>query len=413
MLLSYFRIAWKVMLRNKFFTCISLFGISFTIMILTVVMALIDLLVGDNYPENNRHRTLYINAIYLSKEGSQSYQKVFSSLSHEFISRYVLTLQTPEIVSVYAQGMFNKLMGNQMKGFMIKYTDAQVWNIMNFDFVEGRPFTKPDVDKASRVAVINESMRDIYFGKKKVTGEYIEKGELKFQIIGVVKNPPVGFAYADIWVPLTLNEKDEAENSLTGNYHAIVLARDKSDIQKIKAEYDGHLKKVAFPDPNKYNKIESWAATPLETVLGFTHIGQFLVAFIFLACLFIAIPSINLININISRIMERSSEIGVRKAYGASSADLVAQFVFENVLLSIIGGILGFAMAIIAADLLVDLINYVSPVFQIPYGQFQLNWRIAVYCLMASVLFGLLSGVYPAYRMSRMHPVEALRGGEV
>jgi putative ABC transport system permease protein len=279
--------------------------------------------------------------------------------------------------------------------------------------VEGRPFTKPDVDKASRVAVINESMRDIYFGKKKVTGEYIEKGELKFQIIGVVKNPPVGFAYADIWVPLTLNEKDEAENSLTGNYHAIVLARDKSDIQKIKAEYDGHLKKVAFPDPNKYNKIESWAATPLETVLGFTHIGQFLVAFIFLACLFIAIPSINLININISRIMERSSEIGVRKAYGASSADLVAQFVFENVLLSIIGGILGFAMAIIAADLLVDLINYVSPVFQIPYGQFQLNWRIAVYCLMASVLFGLLSGVYPAYRMSRMHPVEALRGGEV
>jgi putative ABC transport system permease protein len=309
--------------------------------------------------------------------------------------------------------MFNKLMGNQMKGFMIRYTDAQVWNIMNFDFVEGRAFTKPDVDKASRVAVISESMRDTYFGKKTVTGKYIETGEWKYQVIGVVKNPPVGFAYADVWVPLSLNEKNADENPLTGNYHAIVLARDKSDINKIKAEYDGHLKKVAFPDPNKYNKIESWAATPLETVLGFTHIGQFLIAFIFLACLFIAIPSINLININISRIMERSSEIGVRKAYGASSADLVGQFVFENVLLSIIGGILGLVMAVYAADLLVDLINYVSPVFQIPYGQFQLNWRVAVYCIMTSLLFGLLSGVYPAYRMSRMHPVEALKGGEI
>jgi putative ABC transport system permease protein len=413
MFTSYIKMAWKVMLRNKFFTCISLFGISFTIMILTVVLALIDLLIGDNYPEVNRHRTLYISGIFLSKEGNYSDQRMISSPSYEFMSRYVLPMQTPETVSVYAQGIFNKLMGNQMHGFIVRYTDAQVWRIMNFEFIEGKAFTIQEVDKASRVAVISESMREKYFGKTNVTGQYIESGEVKYQVMGVVKNPPVGFAYADIWVPLSVDERIQNESLLAGHCHAIVLAKDKSDIKKIQAEYNNQLKKVAFPDPNKYNKIESWASTALESMIGMTHIGQFLGAFIFLTCIFIAIPSINLININISRIMERSSEIGVRKAYGASSADLVTQFVFENVILTIMGGVMGFVMAIYAADLLVDLINYVNPVFQIPHGQFQVNERIVMYCMLVALIFSLASGVYPAYRMSQLHPVEALKGGEL
>lgn len=401
------------MLRNKFFTFISLFGISFTIMILMVVMAGIDLLIGDNYPENNRHRTLYINGLYLSKEGNFLQQQFIAGASYEFVSRYILPMQTPEAVSIYAHGQFNKFTGNQMQGFLLKFTDAALWKIMNFTFVEGRPFSSQEVDKASRVAVITEHMRDTYFGNTEVKGKYIESGEARYQVIGVVRNPPVGFAYADIWVPLTLDERIPNESTLTGHYSAIVLAKAKWDMNKIKAEYAAQLKKVSFPDPNKYNKIESWAFNSLERIIGLKHVGQFLTAIIFLACVFIAIPSINLININISRIMERSSEIGVRKAYGASAADLVNQFIFENVVLSLLGGIIGLILAIFAADILVDLINFVNPLFQLPHGQLQVNWRIALYCMLASLLFGLVSGVYPAYRMSRLHPVEALKGGEV
>jgi putative ABC transport system permease protein len=77
------------------------------------------------------------------------------------------------------------------------------------------------------------------------------------------------------------------------------------------------------------------------------------------------------------------------------------------------GGVMGFVMAIYAADLLVDLINYVNPVFQIPHGQFQVNERIVMYCMLVALIFSLASGVYPAYRMSQLHPVEALKGGEL
>jgi putative ABC transport system permease protein len=322
-------------------------------------------------------------------------------------------MKTPEAISVFGTGIFSRIAGSKLQGFMLKYTDAQLWKIMDFKFVAGKPFTRQQVDKASKVAVISESMRDQYFGQERVIGKYIESGDTKYQVIGVVKNPPVGYSYADIWVPHTVDINKENENGLTGRYHAIILARDKADIPKIKSEYDNQLKKVAFSDPNQYDKIESWATTALESLIGLTHIGQFVAAFIFLACVFIAIPSINLININISRIMERSSEIGVRKAYGATSGSLVTQFVFENVILTIIGGILGFVIAIYAADLLVDLINTINPMFQIPYGQFQVNWRISMYCMLVSLLFGIISGVYPAYRMSRLHPVEALKGGEI
>ncbi len=249
MFLSYIKMTWKVMLRNKFFTFISLFGISFTIMILIVVMAGIDLLIGDNYPENNRHRTLYINGLHLSKEGNFSQQKLIDGASYEFVSRYILPMQTPETVSMYAYGVFNKFTGNQIQRFLLKYTDAELWKIMNFTFVEGRPFTLREVDKASRVAVITEHMRDAYFGNTEVKGKYIESGEARYQVIGVVQNPAVGFAYADIWVPLTLDERIPNESTLTGHYHAILLAKKASDMGKIKAEYAARLKKVAFPDP--------------------------------------------------------------------------------------------------------------------------------------------------------------------
>ncbi|MHC4611067.1 MAG: ABC transporter permease, partial [Planctomycetota bacterium] len=130
-----------------------------------------------------------------------------------------------------------------------------------------------------------------------------------------------------------------------------------------------------------------------------------LILFTVLAMLaFMALPAINLVNINLSRIYERSGEIGVRKAFGAASPDLVLQFVIENVVLCLIGGMIGLAGAF-------ALLKIVTLFPQVPLLTFQLNWRIFLAALALATVFGFLSGVWPAWKMSRQHPVDALKGG--
>ena len=117
-----------------------------------------------------------------------------------------------------------------------------------------------------------------------------------------------------------------------------------------------------------------------------------------------SLPALNLVNINISRIMERASEIGIRKAFGASSSTLTVQFIVENIILTIIGGVL----ALIFSALLIAYINRVG-IGANAYLTLQINWTVAIVAFILSLIFGLLSGVYPAWRMAKMSVVSALK----
>ena len=121
-----------------------------------------------------------------------------------------------------------------------------------------------------------------------------------------------------------------------------------------------------------------------------------------LGLLFMLLPVVSLVNINSTRILERASEIGVRKAFGGSSRTLVGQFMVENVILTLLGGALGLVLTFLVLQAL-----GASDIVQ--YAEFHLNHRIFFYGLVITLVFGLLSGIYPAWRMSRLHIVEALR----
>ena len=122
-----------------------------------------------------------------------------------------------------------------------------------------------------------------------------------------------------------------------------------------------------------------------------------------LMLLFMLLPALNLVNLNTGRIMERSAEIGVRKAFGASSGQLVLQFVIENVLLCLVGGLLGLAFA-------KGALLWLEGSGLIPYLKVELNFPVFFCGLVIASVFGLLSGLIPAWKMSRLHPVLALKG---
>jgi putative ABC transport system permease protein len=240
----------------------------------------------------------------------------------------------------------------------------------------------------------------------------------RFRVTGVVRNVPIfRFApYGDIWVPISTSKSDVYKKALVGEYMALIVARSRADFPQIKAEVQSHIREAQalIPDPKNYNHLAGGADTVFEAAarlllssrLDNSHPERLLLVLMGLAVVFMVLPTVNLVNINLSRILDRSSEIGVRKAFGASALTLVGQFVVENVVLTLVGGATGLLLAIL-------VLRAINASGLIPYAHLALNVRVFGYGLAIALFFGLFSGVYPAWRMSRLHPVKALRGRSV
>ncbi|ASU35193.1 ABC transporter permease [Mucilaginibacter xinganensis] len=407
MLKNYFKIAIAVLRRRKFFTFISLFGISFTLTILLVLTAFIDKVVGDSYPDKKRDRSLYVSRIQLSmKDGRSSGPVSFYLLDH-----YGRALKTPVKVGI-SSGFSgtNTYVNNKKIAVNYKYTNEDYWDIMEYDFTEGNAFSKQQIDNADKVAVISEDMKREYFGDvSSVVGKYIEADNVKYRVTGVVKNVPITsyMVYSDIYLPYTVAKTDfRKDKGYQGGFFGVFLANSKADVSKMHNEYEDMVNRLPLPR-KEVIKIYSHADPYIRSYLDAgdeQHSGMTIAitAISIFALLVMLLPTLNLVNINITRIMERSSEIGVRKAFGASSRTLVYQFIVENIILTLLGGLIGVVLSIIALQVL-------NGANLIPNLVLTLNFTVLGIGLLICFCFGLLSGVYPAWRMSKLNVVTALK----
>jgi putative ABC transport system permease protein len=411
MIKNYIKLAIKVLARRKFFTFISLFGISLTLVVLMAATAIFDNLFEPRAPESRFDRVLMVRV--MGEYGPQGGRT--SSPGYWFLDKYVRGLQGAEAVSVFsAAGPAAIYQAGQKIDTHVMRTDGAYWQIVDFKFLEGGPYTQADDDNGNFVAVINEDLREKFFGGAPAVGKSIQFEGRRFKIVGVVPNVPMTrtVAFSEIWAPNSTAKNAEYQHQRFGGYVAVVLARDKSDFAMLRRNFAERLENYQFEDPKRFNKLVTGLDTPFEAFarmmfgnkLEKQRVLILRLIFLIAALLFITLPTMNLVSINLSRIMERASEIGVRKAFGASSRALVGQFVVENVVLTIIGGAVGFFLTAGALALL----NSANP---IPHMTFEVNARVFLYGMLIAAAFGVISGVWPAWRMSRMHPVNALRGG--
>jgi putative ABC transport system permease protein len=297
----------------------------------------------------------------------------------------------------------------------LRRADGELWRVLAFDFVEGAPFTVEDNAGGHFVAVINETTRQRFFGTAPAVGKSIEADGQRFRVVGVVRDVPIlRFASsADLWVPVTTAKTSAYKEEWLGDFTALILARGAADVPQVKAEFQAQLRSAEghLPDPKQFKTLTAGADTLFEgaarTFLPGDAVvnpgGRLRAALLALMLGFMLLPTINLVNINLSRILDRASEIGVRRAFGASARTLVGQFLIENLVMTLIGAAVGL---VLAAGVL-RAFN-VSGILE--HTQLQINLRVFLCGLAIAIFFGLFSGVVPAWRMSKLHPVRALRG---
>lgn len=415
MLTNYFKIALKVLRRRKFFTFISLFGITLTLVVLMVAAALLDNTFAPRQPESRFDRVLgvYMVGIYGPSGG------LTSNPGYGFVDKYLRDLPGAEAISIFSDAAPLAIYHQGARiDTHLRRTDGTYWRILDFKFLEGGPYTEADNQNAKFVAVITDDMRAKLFDGRSALGKTVEADGQRFTVIGVV--PAVAITrhdgFSEIWVPTRTMKTREYEKQMIGGFAGIVLARSRTDFPKLREEFRQRLTHFVFDDPKAFNRVEVGLDTTFEFVArgmignnvdgGVARNRPLILRAILavVALLFVTLPTVNLVSINLSRIMERASEIGVRKAFGASSRTLIGQFVMENVLLTVLGGTIAFVLA-------TWVLHEISAAQFIPYAVFDVNVRIFFYGMLLAAFFGMVSGVYPAWRMSRMHPVNALRGG--
>ncbi len=441
MLKNYFKVALNVLKRNKFYTFISLFGISFTLMVLMLSIAFFQNELGSNKPLSKKNRTIFVPVMGMkawqkevTKEIDTSYvdgiavydttitekpiighstSSSNSTLGLDFVKEHILPMKSTEMISMYsAGGILDVYPNNQKLQLKTIYTDANYWKIFDFEFIEGQPLSSASVENQAREIVIAEDAAEKYFGKhSQYLGKELKWGNQFFKVTGVIKpvNTSARGVNSDIYMPYTHLPKQALNYRWGfGGMQVALLASSPKQLDQVIAELR-HIERTAPIPEGRYDArflyeknledLYAWGITAFQEDRG----GRTFMSIILGALgLFLLIPTLNLINLNVTRIMERSSEIGVRKAFGARTQNLMFQFLFENIIITLIGGVLGLVLTYIVMYWLNS-----NAVFEDTHLAF--NTTIFLLSLLITLVFGICSGLIPAWRMARTQVAQAIK----
>ncbi|PKP33854.1 MAG: hypothetical protein CVU00_09365 [Bacteroidetes bacterium HGW-Bacteroidetes-17] len=411
---------FKIIRQNKFFTFLNLFGVSITIMIILIAAIKIESAIWPGGPEKNNENMLFIKNILITSDKNSR----FGGVSLPIIEDHLIKMQTPKAIAFSCENPWSYISDHGVEEFNVKSVNAGWWQVFDFEFIEGRPFNQQEVIDASWVAVIDARIKNRFFQDQNAVGQMLEISGKMYKVIGVIKNVPSNCerSFANIFVPYTLTEAYNRDIRQTGEFGVTFLSSGKN-LKEIKAEtenlrlriipllQEGYTLYFGGPYGPVSTYLQGWVS-PTEYA-GDRHEIMSILGKLFLLML---LPALNLISIQLIRIHERSEEIGVRKAFGASRGELIKQILYENTLLTILGAIIGLLFTLIIVYVFKNVLAEMlfSGIFENNENiQFHINFGIFFIGLFTSLVLSLMSGIIPAIKMSRLQAVEVLKGGEL
>ena len=272
-------------------------------------------------------------------------------------------------------------------------------SIRNWTVAEGRFLQQPDIDNRSFVAVIGSEAATEMYGTTHAVGETFSLNGYTITVVGVLEavgSSASGSNDNQILIPFTLAQRLSNQTSISSFY---VSAASSSQVEQAQAAVESYLEK-AFENYNTrsfgtqysvFNQTEM-----LSTLNETTNTLTLMLGGI--AAISLLVGGIGIMNIMLVSVSERTREIGIRKAIGAARGNILMQFLIESLVVSLMGGLLGLAISVAAVKAL-------APVLQMTLT---IPVNVAWMAIGFSVFIGVVFGMYPANKASKLRPIQAL-----
>jgi putative ABC transport system permease protein len=304
--------------------------------------------------------------------------------------------------------------------------EPQYQEIRTIELEYGRGFTWVDEDQVSRVAIVGFDMAEQLFGKRNILGENITLNGMPYTVIGKIrkKNQDSNYSGPDnnkIFVPFAAMSRDmPRRDGAPGTLSDIIVAPKDWVVDRLPRALDardGRIEDIDWPleqnvrailarrhgfDPADKQAVAMWD-TSLQTLMFGRMIGHMKQFFTIVGIVTLLLGGIGVMNIMLVAVKERTREIGVRKALGATTVTIQRQFFLEGFFLTLLSGSAGMLVALG----LCRLVN-LAPMPDRFSGMI-LSWQSGLVALATLVVIGVATSTYPARRAAQLPPVEALR----
>lgn len=396
-----FALAFQNIRSHFFHTLLSVLGIVIGVAALVAILSLIDGM--EKYARDQIARTTSLkavtvttqthvtrNGVSIRKDSVQvlnyaAYQKLKTSLSLP-VALLVVHRQTGEVARLND----TLRVGTQCTGIAELDTAAQI--------SAGRFFSTAEIDQGLPVALISAGLAKALapnLPAEQWLGQTLLWGVQPLQVVGVIRHPRI--EGPELFYPITRLRPSELQQRPPV---VVAEAARVEDVAAIKAQLETHLK-------NTYGAKHDFSVSSNEFRVAQAAKGFKLFRLIMglIVGISVAVGGIGVMNVLLISVTERTLEIGIRKAVGATRRDIVLQFLSESITVSLFGSLVGLALGIAGTLIFVPIIKAVTEVpFQAAY-----TWNTLLVISVLAVAVGVVFGTYPALRASRLDPVEAIR----
>ena len=399
---------------HKFRSFLTVLGIVIGVLTAIVIASLLTgmrqsiIAIIEEYGTNNIYAFHLSTGPRTSVDRAERLRKPFTVADAEAIRAQASAVEDLAVVAPnvgYSGGPFDDNITYQGRNYRWGNTSGvtpNYANITNITIREGRFITEMDEQQRSNVVVIGVNAADALFPGQtgNIAGTQVRMGGYNFEIIGVLEKRKAGFFGENeednaVLIPFRTAQKVAPARGwmlfiIQGRSGQLSEALNQSE------EILRRRRNVKFEEPDNFDiKTADKFVQQFDSI--FAMVGLIAIA---ISCLGLLVGGIGVMNIMLVSVTERTKEIGVRKAIGARRRDIVRQFLFEAMMLTFFGGILGVVFAVGISKLL--MLIFPSMPASIP------TWAV-VTGLTVSIGVGLIFGVWPARKASRLDPIECLR----